>query len=138
MRCWNRLVDWTEEEQTSAQMYQRVSQASAYFEEGSGGLWRDPELEIGLKWRVQTRPAAAWAFRYDTNFDRAMKFLDRSAQERNRLVAEREQERRRKLHQAWFVASVLGFLLIACSILLGLPGPSRTALRSICILLTGR
>jgi len=62
MRCWTRLLAWTEEERTSAQMYKRVAEASARFEEGAGGLWRDPELELGLKWRAQNRPTAAWAW----------------------------------------------------------------------------
>src|SRR5262249_31327166 len=50
MRCWKRLIAWAEEERISAGFYLRLSQASAWFEEGSAGLWRDPELELGLQW----------------------------------------------------------------------------------------
>lgn len=116
MRCWSRLVTWTEEERGSSQMYSRISQASTWFEQGTGSLWRDPELELGLQWRAQNRPTAAWALHYDTNFAGAMAFLDRSARERDLLAAEQERARRRKLYQAWSVAGVLGALLIACGI----------------------
>jgi tetratricopeptide (TPR) repeat protein len=114
MRCWERLVAWTEEERASAAMYARVAQASIWFEQGAGGLWRDPELELGLRWRAQNRPTAAWAGRYQGNFEGAMKFLDRSAAERDRLAAERNRARKRKLRGAWAIAALLGALTIAC------------------------
>jgi tetratricopeptide (TPR) repeat protein len=117
MRCWTRLISWAEEERTSAGMYKRLSQAAAWFEEGSAGLWRNPELELGLRWKSQNRPNAAWAERYDSSFGRAMEFLDRSEHERNRLEAERERERKGKLKLAWFVASCLGALFVAASCL---------------------
>ncbi len=116
MRCWTRLMAWTEEELASAQMYERVSRASSWFEEGTGGLWRDPELEAGLQWRAKNRPTAAWALHYDAHFERAMEFLDRSAQERDRLLAEQERARKRKLQRAWSIAGLLGALSIACGI----------------------
>ena len=117
MRCWSRLISWTEEERTSAGMYKRLSLAAAWFEEGTAGLWRNPELELGLRWRSQNRPNAAWAERYDSSFLRAMEFLDRSERERSRLEAERERERKWKLKLAWFVASCLGALFVAASCL---------------------
>jgi tetratricopeptide (TPR) repeat protein len=116
MRCWSRLQQWTAEEQASARMYQRVSQASHWFAEGTGGLWRDPELELGLQWRAQNRPTAQWARAYDTNFERAMKFLDLSRQERERMAAVAEQARKRKLQRAWSIAAILGALLMACGV----------------------
>jgi tetratricopeptide (TPR) repeat protein len=112
MRCWTRLIGWAEEERTSAELYARLSQAAAWFEEGKGGLWRNPELELGLQWKQQSRPTAAWAERYGGSFDRAVKFLDRSAFERERYVARREEERKRKLRQAQWAAGVLAALLV--------------------------
>lgn len=116
MRCWTRLMAWTDEERASAQMYERVAQASKWFEDGAGGLWRDPELELGLRWRTKQRPTTAWALDYNAHFDRAMEFLDRSAHERDRLRTEQERARKRKLHQAWSIAGLLGALSIACAI----------------------
>ncbi len=114
MRVWKRLLLWTEEERASTQMYRRASQASACFEQGTGSLWRDPELELGLQWRARSHPTLAWA--HDTNFDRVMDFLDRSARERDRLLAQQERARKSKLHRAWSIAGLLGALSAACGI----------------------
>jgi len=113
MRCWNRLIAWAEEERLSATRYVRLSQAATWFEEGTAGLWRNPELEIGVRWKRQSNPTQAWAERYNSQFTRAMDFLSRSEEERDRIEAEREKERRGKLWLAWTVASALGVVLLA-------------------------
>jgi len=112
MRCWTRLIAWAEEERVSATTYVRVSQAASWFEQGTAGLWRNPELELGLRWKRQEQPTAEWAARYDENFRLAMEFLDRSERERARVEAEWEQERKRKLRHVQWVATVLGVMLI--------------------------
>jgi len=117
MRCWRRLIDWAEEERLAAGSYARLSQAAAWFEEGSAGLWRNPELELGLQWRRESRPTAAWARRYDEHFQRAMAFLDRSEKESQRLEVEKETTRKRKMRLAWGVATVLGSLLLVTVLL---------------------
>jgi tetratricopeptide (TPR) repeat protein len=90
----------------------RLSRAAAWNAEGSAGLWRDPELELGLAWRRENRPTAAWAARYDPAFERAMAFLDRSRLERDALLEQRERERRNKLRQARWAAGILATLLV--------------------------
>ncbi|MEA2415462.1 MAG: hypothetical protein QOI58_2119 [Thermoanaerobaculia bacterium] len=117
MRCWTRLVHWADEEKAAAGMYVRLSQAAAWFEQGSVGLWRHPELDLGLRWREQNRPTAAWAQRYDSSFPRAMEFLEHSKRETDRIEREREAQRRKKLRRARLVAGVLGGLLIVAALL---------------------
>jgi len=112
MRCWTRLITWAEEERVSARVYARLSQASAWFAEGTAGLWHNPELELGVRWKWQNHPTEAWAERYDSSFARAMDFLDRSEKERDRIEAERENARKNKLRLAWAVAGALGVLLL--------------------------
>ncbi len=112
MRCWSRLITWAEEERASAQVYARLSQASAWFAEGTAGLWHNPELELGVRWKRQNHPTEAWAERYYPSFARAMDFLDRSEQERDRVEAERETARKNKLRLAWAVAGALAVLLL--------------------------
>ena len=90
----------------------RLTRAAGWCEEGSAGLWRDPELELGLRWKRENRPTAAWARRYDESFDRAMQFLDRSEQERDREKAERVAARRRQWRQLQGTAAVLAVLLV--------------------------
>ena len=113
MRCWTRLQAWAEDERASAAVYLRLTRAAQWFEDGTAGLWRDPELGLGLKWRVEHRPSAAWARRYDDGFARAMAFLDNSARECDRLVALRRHERTRRWRQLQGVAVVLAVLLVA-------------------------
>ncbi len=112
MRCWTRLITWAEEERTSARAYTRVSQASAWFEEGTAGLWHNPELELGVRWKRQNHPTEVWAERYNSSFARAMDFLDRSEKEQDRIEKERAKERKNKLRLAWAVAGALGVLLL--------------------------
>lgn len=112
MRCWTRLISWAESERASAEVYLRLTRAAAWFEEGSAGLWRDPELELGLRWKRDNQPSAAWAQRYGDSFDRAMAFLARSEQERNREQAERVATRRRRWRQLQWTALLLAALLV--------------------------
>lgn len=107
MRCWWRLIEWAEQERAAAEFYIRLAHAARWYEGGSSGLWRNPELELAQKWKADTNPTAAWASRYDTGFERALAFLDQSLAERERLDAERERERRAKLHRTQLVAGVL-------------------------------
>ena len=117
MRCWTRLIGWAEEERVSADFYVRLSRAARWFDEGSAGLWRNPELELAQQWTRDNEPTAAWAGRYDEAFGRAMAFLDRSLEQRDREDADRERERRAKLRRARVVAGVLAtFLAVAVSL----------------------
>lgn len=108
MRVWRRLAGWTEDEARSAQVYLGLTRAAASHEAGTAALWRDPELQLALHWRDGHRPTAAWAQRYDPGFQRAMRFLDASAAERDQEVARREEVRRRELRRARTLALVLG------------------------------
>ena len=112
MRCWTRLIGWAREERRSAGLYSRLSREASWFAEGAAGLWGDPELELGLRWRRENCPTPAWARRYDEAFDRAMLFLDRSEQARERAKAERHAERVRKFRLAWGSAGVLLVMLV--------------------------
>jgi energy-coupling factor transporter ATP-binding protein EcfA2 len=78
MRCWQRLRIWAEEERRAAEVYSRLSAAARWHQEGSAGLWRNPELEIALRWKEKNRPTQAWAERYNQVFPLAMSFLEQS------------------------------------------------------------
>ena len=112
MRCWTRLVGWAEQERVSAEIYSRLSDAAMWFEEGRAGLWRNPELEVGQKWRLENRPTAAWAQRYNSSFVQVMEFLDRSEAEWQRLNDEKKRERQKKLRQTQWAAGILGSLFL--------------------------
>jgi tetratricopeptide (TPR) repeat protein/energy-coupling factor transporter ATP-binding protein EcfA2 len=112
MRSWQRLVTWAEEERRSADSYSRLSAAARWHEEGSAGLWRNPELEIALRWKEKNRPTQAWAQRYNQVFPLAMSFLEQSEAERTREDDEKRHERRRKLRQMQWTVGVLASLLL--------------------------
>ena len=112
MRCWLRLVGWAEEERVSADIYSRLSDAAMWFDQGSAGLWRNPELEVGQKWKHENRPTASWAKRYNSSFTQVIDFLDRSEEERERLTAEKKKERQKQLRQTQWAAGILGSLFL--------------------------
>lgn len=107
MRIWDRLIAWTRDENTSARTYMRLARAATRYEQGTTGLWRDPDLEIASKWCERTDPTEAWATRYNPAFEQAMSFLDQSKEERDRRVAEKRNARRKRLQTAWGVSVVL-------------------------------
>ena len=82
IRLWERLRRWVEEESESAAMYRRLSQAANLNEKREAGLWRHPELELGLAWRVRQNPNQAWAERYHATLATSMAFLERSRKAR--------------------------------------------------------
>ncbi len=110
MRAWTRLKAWVEEEAQSVQIYLRLSRASALHQEGKVGLWRDPELQLALNWKEETRPTRTWAERYDPAFERAMVFLDASRRNRDQELARREELQARRLRRARLIAILVGSL----------------------------
>lgn len=124
MRKWERLKEWINDEVKSAQMYQRLSKASELYQEGKAALWKNPELQVALKWQETNKPNVTWACRYNPAFERAMNFLNHSRQEYERELAEKENRQKRELRKARRFAIVLGaasvisiiFLLISLNL----------------------
>ncbi|PSN18199.1 hypothetical protein C7271_13810, partial [filamentous cyanobacterium CCP5] len=90
MRNWTQLKGWVEEEARSANIYRRLAETAALYEQGRAGYLRDPELGIALNWRQEQQPNKVWAQRYAANFDEAMKFLVASAKTQNVEIQEQE------------------------------------------------
>ena len=112
MRIWTRLKNWVDEENESAEMYLRVSEAAALYQIGRTGLWRPPDLLLALNWQKKQRPTRYWAQRYDEAFERAIVFLDTS-----RITYESEQEnqellQKRILRRTRAFAAILGIAAI--------------------------
>ncbi len=112
MRIWDRLKVWVEEENESAQMYTRLSEAAAMYQMGQTGLWRPPELQLALNWQKKQRPTYEWARRYNEAFERAMVFLDTS-----KITFEAEQKQaeiyqKKVLRRTRGLAMLFGFLAV--------------------------
>ena len=102
MRLWDRLRDWVDEEASSVQMYVRLSEASAMYQQGKTSLWRPPDLQLAINWRDQHKPTLTWAQRYDPAFERAMVYLRTSEkeyleEEENKIRLQKRQIKRTKI-----------------------------------------
>jgi WD40 repeat protein len=108
MRLWDRLRGWVDDEAASVQMYLRLSEASAMYQQGKTSLWRPPDLQLAINWRDQHKPTLTWAQRYNPAFERAMVYLRTSeeeytAEEENKIRLQKRQMKRTKI-----VAGILG------------------------------
>ena len=97
MRIWKRLNFWADEEAESTHMFQRLANTAKLHANDQAGLWRDPDLQLALEWRMQNQPNAVWASRIGPGFEQAMKFLDDSREandvERSETIRRAEQQR---------------------------------------------
>lgn len=108
MRLWDRLREWVDDESASVQMYQRLSEASAMYQQGKTSLWRPPDLQLAINWRDQHKPTLTWALRYNPAFERAMVYLRTSEKE---YVEEEENKirlQKRQMKRARIIAIILG------------------------------
>lgn len=108
MRIWTRLSTWVEEEYESAQMYKRISEASALYQVGKTNLWRPPDLQLALNWQKKQRPTRLWAQRYDIAFERAIVFLDTSRVTYELELQNREMLQRRNLRRLRVTSLIMG------------------------------
>jgi hypothetical protein len=99
IRNWERLKEWVNEEAQSARYYRRLSETAVLHREGSEGLMQDPALQIIYDWYQETKPNAAWARRYNTEFDEAIDYLEESVRARDAANAERERHRNAELER---------------------------------------
>lgn len=108
MRIWDRLKSWVEEESAAIQMYLRLSEAAALYQEGKTSLWRPPDLQLALNWREKKKPTLKWAERYSPAFERAMVFLETS--EKAFLIEEENKilQQKRALRRTRIFAIILG------------------------------
>lgn len=112
MRLWDRLREWVDDEASSVQMYNRLSEASAMYQQGKTSLWRPPDLQLAINWRDQHKPTLTWAQRYNPAFERAMVYLRTSEkeyleEEENKIRLQKRQMKRTKL-----IAMILGVAAI--------------------------
>ncbi len=112
MRIWDRLRLWVDEEDASVQMYDRLSEASALFQEGRTSLWRPPDLQLALNWREKQRPTLTWAEQYNPAFERAIVYLETSDKEYRKEEENKIRLQRRRLRVTRTFALILGGIAI--------------------------
>src|SRR6185312_15275690 len=85
------------------------------YETGKGGLWRDPELQLALKWKAEQNTNAVWASRYNDFYDKAIFFLEHSRQKRDMEIQHKEELQKQRLRitrRISIIASVVALLAI--------------------------
>jgi len=112
IHLWDRLGKWVDEEYSSVQMYLRLSEASALYQQGKTGLLKQPDLQLAIKWRDENKPTLWWAQKYNPAYERAMVYLRTS--EKNFLESEEKKLRhhRWRLNRIKIVSSILGGIAI--------------------------
>ncbi|MFO7851755.1 MAG: High-affnity carbon uptake protein Hat/HatR [Bacteroidota bacterium] len=108
MRVWDRLSEWVDKEAESKQMYLKLSEAAAMFQEGKTSLWRPPDLQLALSWRKENKPTLTWAERLNPAFERAMVYLRTSEKEYNEEEEYRIKAQKRRLRRSRVSAIILG------------------------------
>jgi hypothetical protein len=110
---WKRLKDWIDSEDASMQMYSRLSEASALYQQGKTGLYIPPDLQLAIKWRDQNNPTLSWAVQYNPAFERAMVYLRTS----EKAYLEEEQNKirlqKRKVKRITLITRVLVIAVLA-------------------------
>jgi len=97
MRVWNKLILWVEEEGESAKVYLRLSEAALMHSQGKGGILRDPELQVALKWREVYQPNEVWASRYNDYYEKSIRYLEYSKQQYDLDLKNKEEKQRLRL-----------------------------------------
>lgn len=117
MRTWERLMKWVDEEQQSSETYLRLAEAAALYQQSKSGLWRNPELQIALRWQERNQPNEAWAKRYNPSFERAISFLEYSQKQHEFEIEEKERRQLARLKRTRLIAIVVGIAAIFALIL---------------------
>jgi len=93
IRQWDRLREWTQAEAESAAIYRRLRDHALRWQAGDESPLQPPGLDNVLKWRADEHPTAAWAERYEGEFEIAMRCLDESSRQRMAREADVEAQR---------------------------------------------
>lgn len=112
MRVWVRLMTWVEEESESIQMYLRLTEAADQYEQRKGGLWRNPELSLAIKWKNDNQPNELWAQRLNDQFEHTMLFLDYSIDQQEKEERYKEEQQKSRLRRARIFATSVGSIAI--------------------------
>ncbi|MCK5369312.1 MAG: hypothetical protein KAQ62_12195, partial [Cyclobacteriaceae bacterium] len=101
MRIWKKLIKWNEEEQDAMRTYRRLSDRAMLHKEGKSSLLDDAYLRFALIWRKRQNPNAAWASRFDDNFEEALDYLSKS--EKQSLI---DKQKKKALQEAKQLAEI--------------------------------
>lgn len=112
IHLWDRLRRWVDEESASVQMYLRLSEASALYQQGKTSLLKQPDLQLAINWREENKPSLWWAQKYNPAYERAMVYLRTSEKEFIESEERKARHNKWRLHRIRIISSILGAVAI--------------------------
>lgn len=94
MRVWDRLKKWVNQEGESADLYERITSNAILYEQDKASLWRNPDLQIALDWKNKQLPNEHWAKQYNSHFNKSIRFIEASENEKMFYVKNKARTRR--------------------------------------------
>ena len=116
IHLWSRLRKWVDEEYSSVQMYLRLSEASALYQQGKTGLLKQPDLQLAINWREENKPTLWWAQKYNPAYERAMVYLRTSEKEFLESEERKIRHHRWRLNRIKIISSILGGIAIVAAL----------------------
>lgn len=119
IRSWDRLRKWIDDEDSAIQMYLRLSEASALYQQGKANLCKPSDLQAAISWRDLFKPSLSWAVQFNPAFERAMVYLRTSENAYNEEEQNKLNLQNRKTKRIRLTMRLLGIaILVAAGIVL--------------------
>jgi len=96
---WPRLVEWIRQEKESQEIYKRLSESAALFDQDLTGYLRSPDLDFILAWYQNHSPDELWANQFDGNYHKAIGFLLASKKKFQEEITSKENLQKQKIKQ---------------------------------------
>jgi len=105
---WLRLKNLIKDEVNSVAIYKQLSNSAGLYQKGEAKLWINPELQQGITWVKTNNPNIHWAKRYDSYFERAVSFLNYSADEFEFQIQAKEKKQKKEIKRFRNFSIILG------------------------------
>lgn len=112
LQNWDKLKEWIADEYNAMQIYIRLADSSALFQQGKTGLLKSPDLKTAISWRESFKPSVSWAAQYDNAFERAMVYLrtsEKASIEEDEIKKSLEKKKSRRIR---FIAGLIGAAIL--------------------------
>jgi WD40 repeat protein len=118
IRLWGRLKDWLDDEASSIQMYLRLSDASALYQQGKTTLLKPPDLQQAINWRDEHKPALSWAVQFNPAFERAMVYLRTSEKAYIEEEQNKIRQQKSKIRRTRQITRILGIAVLVALVII--------------------
>ncbi len=112
IQLWDKLIEWIDEEAASMQIYLRLSEAAALYQQGKTGVYRQPDLQAAINWREKQKPELLWAVKYNPAFERAMVYLRTSEKANEEEEAVKAVHQKGALKKIGLLTAIFGIIIL--------------------------